>query len=324
MSIQALPHEILFKIFESTISISRKGQFAYGANVASWDSNEEAIAYRLVCKAWSQPGLFPFFSSVSSLSLTSTFCAIALRVALQSVALFQKISAQKFLHQLSLDPSRSTVYLALGASEEDDEDLSLEENSERLLIESIEFTRVITAVSSSLTHLHLHPLHVKARDFLLPAIRACQQLKTLVISPRFSADWNGSTWGENLFARTDVVEFSLPPQLERLELDFASTWSAPFPVISSQAQSNMIKSIWLNCDCEEHALWQVLTSSQALELCQLYFERLLEINGYVLALSSCLTNIIWTRNLRWSMLCRTVQALLNSTSTMKRLHFTSK
>lgn len=158
----------------------------------------------------------------------------------------------------------------------------------------------------------------------IPAIRACQQLKTLVISPRFSADWNGSTWGENLFARTDVVEFSLPPQLERLELDFASTWSAPFPVISSQAQSNMIKSIWLNCDCEEHALWQVLTSSQALELCQLYFERLLEINGYVLALSSCLTNIIWTRNLRWSMLCRTVQALLNSTSTMKRLHSTSK
>jgi len=146
------------------------------------------------------------------------------------------------------------------------------------LIEAIEFTRVIAAVSSSLTHLHLHPLHVKARDFLLPAIRTCRNLNTLVISPRFQS-WDGSSWGHNAFSRTDVVEFSLPPLLERLELDFASTWSAPFPIISSQAQPNSIKTIWLNCDSEEHALWQVLTSSESLEFCQLYFERLLRGKG---------------------------------------------
>ncbi|GAA5832096.1 hypothetical protein JCM5353_008068 [Sporobolomyces roseus] len=276
MSIQFLPHEILFRIFEFTISVSKEGEFAYGANVASWDSNGEAIAYRLVCKAWSEP---------------------AFRVAFRSVALFHKTAAQQLLGLLAAQPSRSIVYLAIGASEWDDQDLSLEENSDRLLIEAIEFTRVIAAVSSSLTHLHLHPLHVKARDFLLPAIRTCRNLNTLVISPRFQS-WDGSSWGHNAFSRTDVVEFSLPPLLERLELDFASTWSAPFPIISSQAQPNSIKTIWLNCDSEEHALWQVLTSSESLEFCQLYFERLLEREG-------------------------TVQALLNSTSTMKRLHFTS-
>lgn len=58
MSIQSFPHEILFKIFEFTISVSKEGRFAYGANVASWDSNGEALAYRLVCKAWSEPGTF--------------------------------------------------------------------------------------------------------------------------------------------------------------------------------------------------------------------------------------------------------------------------
>jgi len=152
-------------------------------------------------------------------------------------------------------------------------------------------------------------------------------LKTLVISPRFQS-WDGSSWGVNAFARTDVVEFSLAPLLERLELDFASTWSAPFPIISSQAQPNSIKTIWLNCDTEEHALWQVLTSSESLEFCQLYFERLLEREGYVHVFSSfpnpyplplcpCL-------RLTLNESCRTVQALLNSTSTMKRLYFTSK
>ncbi|GAA5823349.1 hypothetical protein JCM5353_008243 [Sporobolomyces roseus] len=257
MSIHFLPYEILFRILEFTITVSKEGEFAYGANVASWDLNGEALAYRLVCKAWSEP---------------------AFRVASRSVALFHKTTAQQYLSILEADSTRSTVYLALGASEWDDKDLSLEENSDRLLLEAIELIRVIVAVSTSLTHLHLHPLHVKARDYLLPAIRTCRNLRTLVISPRFQS-WDGSTWGLNAFGRTDVVEFSLPPLLERLELDFASTWSAPFPIISSQAEPNSIKTIWLNCDCEEHALWQVLTSSESLEDCQLYFERLLEREG---------------------------------------------
>ncbi|GAA5825097.1 hypothetical protein JCM5353_006505 [Sporobolomyces roseus] len=258
MSIQSFPHEILFKIFEFTISVSKEGRFTYGANVASWDSNGEALAYRLVCKAWSEP---------------------AFRVAARSVALFHKTTAQQFLAVLEAESTRSTaIYLALGASEWDDKDLSQQENSDRLLPEAIELIRVIVAVSSSLTHLHLHPLHVKARDYLLPAIRTCRKLETLVISPRFQS-WDCSSWGVNAFAKTDVVEFSLPPLLERLELDFASTWSAPFPIISSQAQPNSIKTIWLNCDSEEHALWQVLTSSESLAFCQLYFERLLEREG---------------------------------------------
>ncbi|GAA5886552.1 hypothetical protein JCM16303_006606 [Sporobolomyces ruberrimus] len=287
-TIESLPYELILVICRLSITPNIE-HWPYGANVASWDSNESIVHLQLVCRAWRDPAdnLFaPFVASE------------ALRACLESVSLFNLQSAQSLLRTLREDPLRASHvrFLAIGVNEETSHE-SEKESSRRILEESLRMIDIINLVSSSLAHLHLHPLHFSARASLLPAIRKCRGLRSFVISPRFLS-WNGGTWGVDAFSKSDVVEFSLPPLLERLELDFASTWSAPVPTLKPEATPNAITALWLNCDCEETALWQVLTQSESLESLQLYFERLLPVT-------------------------ETVAALMTSTGTMKRLHFIS-
>lgn len=54
-TIHSLPPEILFYIVRLCITVNFK-HIAYGANVASWDSNESIWKMQLVCKAWREPG----------------------------------------------------------------------------------------------------------------------------------------------------------------------------------------------------------------------------------------------------------------------------
>ncbi|GAA5887038.1 hypothetical protein JCM16303_007113 [Sporobolomyces ruberrimus] len=286
-TIHSLPPEILFYIVRLCITVNFN-HFAYGANVASWDSNESIWKMQLVCKAWREP---------------------ALRASLHSVSIFDLKSARSFLRTLAIDPIRSVCvkYLALGA-DDSIQGSSHEADSVRIFKESIEMTQVVLAASPALVHLHVHPLHFAARNHLLAAIRSSRHLQTLVISPRFRS-WQGEVSREP----SSPASPRIPPKLRitvvptssscpslrssNVELDFASTWSAPVPAIVPEAQPNSIKILWLNCDCEESALWQVLMKSESLEVLQLYFERLLPKEG-------------------------TVLALMHSTDTMKRLHYT--
>ncbi|GAA6009030.1 hypothetical protein JCM11491_005717 [Sporobolomyces phaffii] len=256
VTIHALPPEVVFYICRLAITFNLE-HWPFGASIATWDSNESIAHLQLVCRAWRDP---------------------ALRATLHSVSLFDLASTRSLLDTLAINPVRATFvkYLAIGV-DDGAQDADPDEISAKLLHESLEMVSTICA-TSALVHLHIHPLHFGARESLLPAVRQSRALQTLVISPRFRS-WAGETWGVDAYSRTDVVELALPPFLRRLELDFASSWSAPIPVLHPQARPNLINTLWLNCDSEENALWQVLSQSESLEILQLYFERLLPKEG---------------------------------------------
>ncbi|GAA6059469.1 hypothetical protein JCM10212_005408 [Sporobolomyces blumeae] len=276
-TVAAISSDILFDIFRLAIVYPPDG-FSFGGHLGHWYSNESVASLRLVCRHWREP---------------------ALRALLHSTAIYDRAAAQNILDTFAADPSRKSKvrFLVLSLDEDAGYHLSLEADSHRLFLESVDFVRVISAVSTGLTHLHLHPLHFGARELLLPALRACPNLRCLIISPRFQG-YEGATWGENLYSHTDVVQLALPPKLETLEVDFESSWSAPIPVIEAPVSPNALRKLRLTCDCDAEALWQVLMQSESLELCELYFERLLAREG-------------------------TAAALMYSTETMRHLRFIS-
>ncbi|GAA5990593.1 hypothetical protein JCM11641_007797 [Rhodosporidiobolus odoratus] len=258
----------------------------HGGYLTSWDSNETMAALTLVCKSW-QPA--------------------ATTVMYRSVALTRPHSDEVFLRTLaSTIPSRASKVKFLVLSIGEDAPFSPDAliTSEQFYFASINLIKILSLCSSSVTHLQVHPLHSAAREPLFAAIKSLSQLRTLVCSPRFyqpDAAMMGEegSWGSELYSRTDLYDLALPAMLDTLELDFGSSWSARhFPIHNGLDPTNL-RRLRLRCDTDDDVLWQVLGQCTGLEVCELYFEKLLSRD-------------------------ETTAALRGSTDSMKHLSFLSK
>ncbi|GAA6003228.1 hypothetical protein JCM10207_001810 [Rhodosporidiobolus poonsookiae] len=254
----SLPYDALVHIFSYAVNVPTKPPL-YGGALGSWDSHETMKKLALVCKGWTEA---------------------AMTVLYRSVALIDPGSAGKG------DGGRRSPYTAA-----------------KYLSESLELVEVLRRCAPTLTHLQVHPLHAGARDALFSAFRGAEALHTLICSPRFhrftaSPDEPAENWGANFYSRTDLPDLVLPPRLRVLELDFESSWEARTLSFHNGISAAELTKLHLRCDTDEDVLWQVLAKCSALEVCELYFEKLLARD-------------------------ETTAALQASTSTMKHMQFLS-
>ncbi|BGP13627.1 hypothetical protein JCM10213v2_001559 [Rhodosporidiobolus nylandii] len=259
-----LPTDVLEAIFSFCIDIP-VGVRPFGGYLESWYSNETMRA----CN----------------------------NVLYHSISLADRDTTNLLLRTLANDPRRADKvnYLALRLVEEG---LQIAAGAARLLEDSLALLEAVKLCRKTITHLHLYPLHKGARTALFEVIPTVEALETLVCSPRFydpfeephvggplggppfpvqPAHPGGAfgSWAADLYSRTDLYELVLPPCLHTLELDFASSWSAQSLPFLNGLHPRGLKKLRLRCDTDEEVLWEVLKKCPELEVCELYFERLL-------------------------------------------------
>ncbi|BGP13618.1 hypothetical protein JCM10213_007794 [Rhodosporidiobolus nylandii] len=255
-----LPYGPLVDIFHYAIDVPNDIR-AHGGFLASWDSNESMKQLALVCKGW---------------------LPAAMAVLYRSVALTFPEAGEAFLRSLAHTPSHAgkVRFLVLSLGEEAITGFDTPKTALQYFRASLDLVYILQAASSNLTHLQLYPLHAAAREPLFKAIAAATSLRVLVCSPRFyepDAKLMGEegTWGVDLYSRTDLYDLALPPELHTLELDYESSWSARDLPIHNGLHVSRLRKLRLRCDTDQEVLWEVLGKCTELEVCELYFERLL-------------------------------------------------
>ncbi|GAA5977017.1 hypothetical protein JCM11641_002228 [Rhodosporidiobolus odoratus] len=275
-----VPPDVLDVIFSFAIDIP-PGVRHHGGYLASWLSNESTTNLALVCKDWHEIATNTLYRSVSLRDRSST--DFFLRTVTASALLANKVN---FL-VLSLDK----------------EGLQSASDAASLRSDSIALLDAFRACAKSITHLQIRPLHSQARSTLFEVLESATNLKTLVCSPRFFDPSAGppvehdllnnrggpasstrnppfppgvsSAWATDFYSRTDLYDLALPSALHTVELDYESSWSARTLPIHNGLNPKALRKLRLRCDTDQEVLWQVLEKCTDLEICELYFERLL-------------------------------------------------
>ncbi|GAA5922241.1 hypothetical protein JCM6882_008174, partial [Rhodosporidiobolus microsporus] len=165
--------------------------------------------------------------------------------------------------------------------------------------DSFALLEVLEACRKTIVKLHVHSLHLEARQRLFEVLNGVEKLEAFMCSPRFHGAGGGGGHpqpfsidgvdGTSLASIRDLsdggsaplpppttVHLSLPPTLHSLELDFESSWSAAIlPLHAGMRKPSALRRLRLRCDMDEDVLLrEVLARSTGLEVCELYFERL--------------------------------------------------
>ncbi|GAA5833886.1 hypothetical protein JCM11251_005999 [Rhodosporidiobolus azoricus] len=268
-----LPYDILEAIFLYSIDVP-VGVRPHGGYLASWQSNETMKGLALVCKGWNLAATDVLYHSVSLDSRPRT-------------DLFRRTLAE--LPQLA----DKVNYLTLRISPET---LSATHDVQRL-DDAFALLEALRSCAKTLTHLHIHPLPDLTRPPLFEAMSTLERLQVLVCSSRFLP--TVTSLGPDPIAPTlplvgDMRELHLshpshprlvlPHTLHTLELDFSSSWSAEAFPFHDGVTADGLRKIRLSCDADEDKLWQLLEQCTMLEVCELYFERLVAVDKSAQAL----------------------------------------
>jgi len=189
----------------------------------------------------------------------------------RSVALLGGEKARIFIDTLQHCPEHAlkVQYLVIGVG-----DLREEcEDDTGLADDSLDLIRVLT-LCPNLRHLQVRPLHHSSRPALLAAL-ATSNLQSLVCTPRLGI--SDRDWGTGLYAANDL---SLArPSLKTFELEFGGEGAPPIialpPLMSPPPLFLPLVQLRLHCDLSDQTLWALLAACQQLEVCDVYFEKLL-------------------------------------------------
>ncbi|GAA5868802.1 hypothetical protein JCM8547_002832, partial [Rhodosporidiobolus lusitaniae] len=213
-------------------------------------------------------------------------------VLYRSVALVDRPSTDSFLRTLDSNPflANKVNHLVISLAEDAQYD-----GSDRLG-DSLALLEVLKRCAKTISALQIHPLHDQVRPQLFAVMKSMESLEILVCSPRFFSPspaqpagggavghqgnhpvvpGQGPLGGSGFYSRTDLLELALPAPLHTLELDFESSWSAEVLPFHNGLHLNGLRKLRLRADMDEDVLWQVLRQCTELEVCEMYFERLL-------------------------------------------------
>ncbi|GAA5900799.1 hypothetical protein JCM6882_007667 [Rhodosporidiobolus microsporus] len=268
-----LPDDVLEAIFLYSIDIPL-GLWPHGGYLASWQSNETMQGLALVCKGWN---------------------GAATSVLYRSVSLENRPATELFRRTLAEHPQLADKvnFLTLRLSHET---LSATHDVQRL-DDAFALLEALRRCAKTVTHLHIYPLPDLTRLPLFEAMRTLEKLEVLVCSSRFlttlsspgggrvapALPIDGETTGLHL-SRPDLPRLILPPTLHTLELDFQSSWSAEAFPFHDGVTADGLRKIRLSCDADEETLWELLEQCTMLEVCELYFERLVSVDKSAVAL----------------------------------------
>lgn len=176
-----------------------------------------------------------------------------------------------FLRTLEQYPERGRKikYLVIGLGD-------CQENSndeEGLAEDSQDLVRAIT-LCPNLRHLQVRPLHHTARDALLSAL-APLELESLVCAPRVGVC--EQDWSTGLYSSTDIG--LARPSMKVFELEFGVGGQEHdlSPQLASQPPIFLpLVQIRLHCDLSDETLCALLAALQHLQVCDLYFEKMLQ------------------------------------------------
>ncbi|GAA5833846.1 hypothetical protein JCM11251_005985 [Rhodosporidiobolus azoricus] len=265
-----LPYDVLAAIFLYCINVPVKSR-PHGGYLASWQSNETMVGLTLVCKGWN---------------------AAATDVLYRSVCLDSRRTTEAFRRTLAELPhlADKVNYLTLRLSREI---LSATHEVHRL-DDAFALLEALRSCAKTLTYLHIYPLPDLTRPPLFQTLSELNKLQVLVCSSRFLITVSTlgpaplpiapalPVGGHNLGLHSSPASHPrliLPDTLHTLELDFSSSWSAEAFPFHDGVTADGLRKIRLSCDADEDKLWQLLEQCTMLEVCELYFERLVAVDN---------------------------------------------